>query len=83
MKQESTRKVGIAIQPEEELLRGRLEIMHTQLNNPKQFKVGSSLLCRLLDFRVRIFRAFIGIIVPFNSFLVVAFIKFEENVFTA
>ncbi|XP_076253701.1 nuclear pore complex protein Nup54 [Rhynchophorus ferrugineus] len=38
VKQESTRKVGIAIQPEEEILRGRLEIMHTQLNVPKQFK---------------------------------------------
>ncbi|CAH2018538.1 unnamed protein product [Acanthoscelides obtectus] len=39
VKQESTRKLGIAIQPEEELLRGRFEMMHTQLNNPKQFKV--------------------------------------------
>ncbi|CAG9822399.1 unnamed protein product [Phaedon cochleariae] len=38
VKQESTRKLGIAIQPEEELLRGRFEIMHQQLNNPKQFK---------------------------------------------
>nr|CAI5859905.1 unnamed protein product [Callosobruchus analis] len=38
VKQESTRKVGIAIQPEEELLRGRFEMMHAQLNNPKQFK---------------------------------------------
>ncbi|CAH2002285.1 unnamed protein product [Acanthoscelides obtectus] len=38
VKQESTRKLGIAIQPEEELLRGRFEMMHTQLNNPKQFK---------------------------------------------
>ncbi|KAJ8921691.1 hypothetical protein NQ315_010601 [Exocentrus adspersus] len=38
VKQESTRKVGIAIQPEEELLRGRLELMHAQLNVPKQFK---------------------------------------------
>ncbi|XP_018565499.1 nucleoporin p54 [Anoplophora glabripennis] len=38
VKQESTRKVGIAIQPEEELLRGRLEMMHAQLNVPKQFK---------------------------------------------
>ncbi|KAJ8934338.1 hypothetical protein NQ314_013379 [Rhamnusium bicolor] len=38
VKQESTRKVGIAIQPEEELLRGRFEMMHAQLNIPKQFK---------------------------------------------
>ncbi|XP_030765528.1 nucleoporin p54-like [Sitophilus oryzae] len=38
VKQESTRKVGIAIQPEEEILRGRLEVMHVQLNIPKQFK---------------------------------------------
>ncbi|CAG9859370.1 unnamed protein product [Phyllotreta striolata] len=38
VKQECTRKIGIAIQPEEELLRGRFELMHQQLNNPKQFK---------------------------------------------
>ncbi|XP_060524640.1 nucleoporin p54 [Cylas formicarius] len=38
VKQESIRKVGIAIQPAEELLRGRLEVMHAQLNLPKQFK---------------------------------------------
>ncbi|XP_050305929.1 nucleoporin p54 isoform X2 [Anthonomus grandis grandis] len=38
VKQESTRKVGVAIQPEEEVLRGRLELMYTQLNQPKQFK---------------------------------------------
>ncbi|KAH1022783.1 hypothetical protein HUJ04_012128 [Dendroctonus ponderosae] len=38
VKQESTRKVGIALQPDEELLRGRLEVMHSQLNMPKQFK---------------------------------------------
>ncbi|XP_057668098.1 nucleoporin p54 [Diorhabda carinulata] len=38
VKQECTRKTGIAILPEEELLRGRFEIMHQQLNNPKQFK---------------------------------------------
>ncbi|KAG5878395.1 hypothetical protein JTB14_022675 [Gonioctena quinquepunctata] len=38
VKQECTRKLGIAIQPEEELLRGRFEVMHQHLNNPKQFK---------------------------------------------
>nr|CAH7743766.1 unnamed protein product [Callosobruchus chinensis] len=38
VKQESTRKVGVAIQPEEELLRGKFEMMHAQLNSPKQFK---------------------------------------------
>lgn len=40
VKQESIRKVGIAIQPEEEILSGRMETMHAQLNNPKQYKVG-------------------------------------------
>lgn len=44
MKQESTRKVGVAIQPEEEMLRGRLEVMHAQLNVPKQFKVNYEIL---------------------------------------
>lgn len=44
VKQESTRKVGLAIQPEEELMRGRLEVMHNQLNMPKQFKVTINLL---------------------------------------
>lgn len=39
VKQESSRKVGISLQPEEEALRGRLEVMHAQLNAPKQFKV--------------------------------------------
>lgn len=43
VKQESTRKVGIALQPDEELLRGRLEVMHSQLNMPKQFKVSCQL----------------------------------------
>ncbi|XP_066138209.1 probable nucleoporin Nup54 [Euwallacea fornicatus] len=38
VKQESTRKVGLTVQPEEEMLRGRLEVMHAQLNVPKQFK---------------------------------------------
>ncbi|CAH0553376.1 unnamed protein product [Brassicogethes aeneus] len=38
VKQESTRKVGLAVQPEEEMLRGRLEIMHSHLNVPKQYK---------------------------------------------
>ncbi|KAJ8979279.1 hypothetical protein NQ317_009893 [Molorchus minor] len=38
VKQECTRKVGMAIQPEEELLRGRFEMIHAQLNVPKQFK---------------------------------------------
>lgn len=48
VKQESTRKVGIAIQPEEELLRGRFEMMHQQLNNPKQFKVRIFYSCTLI-----------------------------------
>lgn len=39
VKQESTRKVGIAIQPEEDMLRGRLEMMYAHLNAPKQYKV--------------------------------------------
>ncbi|XP_072390623.1 nucleoporin p54-like [Diabrotica undecimpunctata] len=38
VKQECTRKVGVAILPEEEILRGRLESMYQLLHNPKQFK---------------------------------------------
>lgn len=38
IKQEVTRKVGMAIQPEEEMLRGRLEMITTQLGLPTQFK---------------------------------------------
>ncbi|CAG9837490.1 unnamed protein product [Diabrotica balteata] len=39
VKQECTRKVGVAILPEEEILRGRLETMYQLLHNPKQFKI--------------------------------------------
>ncbi|XP_074033237.1 nuclear pore complex protein Nup54 isoform X1 [Leptinotarsa decemlineata] len=38
VKQESSRKLGIAIQPEEEVLRGKFEMMYQTLNNPKHFK---------------------------------------------
>jgi len=38
VKQESTRKVGLALEPEEEMLRTRLDVMYGQLNVPTQFK---------------------------------------------
>ncbi|KAJ3665820.1 hypothetical protein Zmor_001291 [Zophobas morio] len=38
VRQESIRKNGIAIQPEEEYLKGKLETMYTHLNVPTQFK---------------------------------------------
>ncbi|XP_022910266.2 nucleoporin p54 [Onthophagus taurus] len=38
VKQEVSRKAGMALQPEEEALRSRLEIMHSQLSIPTQFK---------------------------------------------
>ncbi|KAK5650352.1 hypothetical protein RI129_001381 [Pyrocoelia pectoralis] len=38
IKQEVTRKVGMALQPEEEMLKGRLEMITTQLGLPTQFK---------------------------------------------
>ncbi|KAL1489308.1 hypothetical protein ABEB36_014231 [Hypothenemus hampei] len=38
VKQESTRKAGMALQPEEEILKGRLELLYAQLNGPKQIK---------------------------------------------
>ncbi|KAF5273041.1 hypothetical protein FQR65_LT04783 [Abscondita terminalis] len=38
IKQEVTRKVGMALQPEEELLKGRLEMIITQLGLPTQFR---------------------------------------------
>ncbi|KAL3280106.1 hypothetical protein HHI36_017612 [Cryptolaemus montrouzieri] len=38
VKQECTRKVGFTIQPEEELLKGRLETLNAHLNTPTQFK---------------------------------------------
>ncbi|KAF2900896.1 hypothetical protein ILUMI_05301 [Ignelater luminosus] len=38
IKQEVTRKVGMALQPEEEVLRGRLESLAVQLSLPTQFK---------------------------------------------
>lgn len=39
VKQETTRKVGLALQPEEELLRSQLESMQAQISAPTQFKV--------------------------------------------
>ncbi|XP_069702368.1 nucleoporin p54 [Periplaneta americana] len=38
VKQEVSRKVGLALQPEEEALRSQLEALHNQLNAPAQFK---------------------------------------------
>lgn len=38
VKQEVTRKVGMTLQPEEEVLRGRLEMMYAHLNLPTQFR---------------------------------------------
>jgi nuclear pore complex protein Nup54 len=39
VKQEVSRKVGLALQPEEEALRSQLEALKNQLNAPAQFKV--------------------------------------------
>lgn len=39
VKQEVTRKIGMTLQPEEELLKGRLETIAAQLNLPTQYKV--------------------------------------------
>lgn len=38
MRQEITRKVGLALQPEEEVLTNRFEAMHSQISAPTQFK---------------------------------------------
>ncbi|PSN49589.1 putative nucleoporin Nup54, partial [Blattella germanica] len=38
VKQEVSRKVGLALQPEEEVLRSQLEALQNQLNAPAQFK---------------------------------------------
>lgn len=38
VKQEVSRKVGLALQPEEEVLRSQLEALQNQLNAPTQFK---------------------------------------------
>lgn len=38
VKQECTRKIGYSIQPEEEMLKGRLETLNAHLTNPTQFK---------------------------------------------
>lgn len=38
VKQESTRNLGLALQPQEELLKARLESMNLQLNMPTQFR---------------------------------------------
>lgn len=40
VRQESIRKSGIAIQPEEEYLKGKLETTYNALNIPSHFKVG-------------------------------------------
>lgn len=39
VKQEITRKIGISLQPEEEKLRDRLEMMKSLIEMPTQFKV--------------------------------------------
>lgn len=39
MKQEITRKIGVSLQPEEEKLRERLEMMNSIISVPTQFKV--------------------------------------------
>lgn len=41
VKQEGTRKLGLALQPEEEVLKGRLEMLHSHLNAPAQFRVSN------------------------------------------
>lgn len=38
MKQESTRKIGVAMTPEEEILRSKLENMQALVSAPTQFK---------------------------------------------
>ncbi|XP_015122055.1 nuclear pore complex protein Nup54 [Diachasma alloeum] len=38
VRQEITRKVGLSLQPEEEILTNRLETMHSQISAPTQFK---------------------------------------------
>ncbi|XP_046612237.1 nuclear pore complex protein Nup54 [Neodiprion virginianus] len=38
VRQEITRKVGLALQPEEEVLTNRFEAMHSQISAPTQFK---------------------------------------------
>lgn len=43
MKQEVTRKVGMALQPEEEVLKGRLEMLQANLNLPSTFRVSKLL----------------------------------------
>lgn len=39
MKQECTRKIGVALSPEEEILRSKLENMQALVSAPTQFKV--------------------------------------------
>lgn len=38
VRQEITRKVGLSLQPEEEVLTNRFESMHSQISAPTQFK---------------------------------------------
>lgn len=38
VKQESTRKMGLALSPEEEMIRSKLEAMHALVSTPTQFK---------------------------------------------
>lgn len=41
VKQESTRKMGVAMSPEEEILRSKLENMQALVSAPTQFKVNA------------------------------------------
>jgi len=51
VKQEVTRKVGFALQPEEEAIRSHLEALQPHLYAPRQLKVGSGKIGELL-FRI-------------------------------
>ena len=50
MKQEIYRKMGYAIQAEEEQLKVQLEALQTELNHPTQFKVLNNNLLHNIDF---------------------------------
>lgn len=39
VKQEATRKIGMTLQPDEERLRERLEVMRNIVESPNQFRV--------------------------------------------
>lgn len=46
VKQESTRKIGMTLQPEEERLRERFEAMRGIVEAPNQFRVSNALLVK-------------------------------------